>query len=810
MAALCEFELQIIGKFNEAATSKGSDGDGSDCPENSTFLDELRVEICEKHGSVENYLDHLLDSYIQSNYLGPVASEAASDTPGSVNKKCQAYLQSVCSEPVSVKSKHLHCLALGQFIVDSLLLPAFQPMHCLYSARLISLLQDMLEDKAPALHKRLMSIVENGVQLDDPDDDLTSSPEAVAKFERYFEHQLLLAQLCLAYFESRHAIRIVTECQARLGLTASLSGAAGVRTRFQQTSHAQLYLSIDARHAGLRDYQAELETSGSQLPRDVAPTDDTLLPTVKFSETDSDAELARLAASNLSPVEQVCLLAASDCHRRSRASDGIIEEELLAYANALLIRPTSWSATAAALLRRSRIELGLLGGSGGSGGASSRRLERALHQLEELSNQLAKPDPEFYPFRRRLFFACSLPPVWRLQLDLADALAAVGAVSSALDIYLRWDSYSQIIACYQKLDKPALAEKIIRDRLAESETPELYCALAEVTRDWNHLHTAWRLSNGRCARAARSLGYVAMVAGQYAEAMRQFELALAANHLQPKAWFTYGCCCLQAGEIEKAELAFRRSAQLEPDNYEAWTNLGTAMVRRGNKIGACSALREALKSNWEQWRVWDNYLAVCADTGQFNEAMRAYHRLLELRPKYWDPHSAGVLIRAASSDEELIEDSAAREDLRRRLLTLFARVAAQSSGDAEFWWLYAKLLSLTEEGETGKASLNAELKGRILQTLQKCHRCDTQQSDWFKSSADNRDRVLNRAADIAQRYLDFAEDCPQSLLSARLMLTGLLARRLEDGPPMPPPPAELMQRLREQLESINSLLKPAV
>uniref|UniRef100_A0A1I8I826 Small ribosomal subunit protein eS17 n=1 Tax=Macrostomum lignano TaxID=282301 RepID=A0A1I8I826_9PLAT len=108
-----------------------------------------------------------------------------------------------------------------------------------------------------------------------------------------------------------------------------------------------------------------------------------------------------------------------------------------------------------------------------------------------------------------------------------------------------------------------------------------------------------------------------------------------------------------------------------------------------------------------------------------------------------------------------------------------------------------------------KASLNAELKGRILQTLQKCHRCDTQQSDWFKSSADNRDRVLNRAADIAQRYLDFAEDCPQSLLSARLMLTGLLARRLEDGPPMPPPPAELMQRLREQLESINSLLKPA-
>uniref|UniRef100_A0A1I8FH41 Protein kinase domain-containing protein n=1 Tax=Macrostomum lignano TaxID=282301 RepID=A0A1I8FH41_9PLAT len=266
-----------------------------------------------------------------------------------------------------------------------------------------------------------------------PDDDLTSSPEAVAKFERYFEHQLLLAQLCLAYFESRHAIRIVT---SRLGLTASLSGAAGVRTRFQQTSHAQLYLSIDARHAGLRDYQAELETSGSQLPRDVAPTDDTLLPTVKFSETDSDAELARLAASNLSPVEQVCLLAASDCHRRSRASDGIIEEELLAYANALLIRPTSWSATAAALLRRSRIELGLLGGSGGSGGASSRaRLERALHQLEELSNQLAKPDPEFYPFRQTGEPPATLPGAYPTVDALVCPLASLGYVAMVAGQY---------------------------------------------------------------------------------------------------------------------------------------------------------------------------------------------------------------------------------------------------------------------------------------------------------------------------------------------------------------------------------------
>uniref|UniRef100_A0A1I8FBY4 TPR_REGION domain-containing protein n=1 Tax=Macrostomum lignano TaxID=282301 RepID=A0A1I8FBY4_9PLAT len=56
---------------------------------------------------------------------------------------------------------------------------------------------------------------------------------------------------------------------------------------------------------------------------------------------------------------------------------------------------------------------------------------------------------------------------------------------------------------------------------------------------------------------------------------RQFELGTSRNHLQPKAWFTYGCLLLQAGEIEKAELAFRRSAQLEPrNNYEAWTNLG--------------------------------------------------------------------------------------------------------------------------------------------------------------------------------------------------------------------------------------------
>lgn len=51
------------------------------------------------------------------------------------------------------------------------------------------------------------------------------------------------------------------------------------------------------------------------------------------------------------------------------------------------------------------------------------------------------------------------------------------------------------------------AEKLIRERLAESETATLLCYLGDVTADVQHYHRAWQVSGQRSARSQRSLAY---------------------------------------------------------------------------------------------------------------------------------------------------------------------------------------------------------------------------------------------------------------------------------------------------------------
>lgn len=68
-------------------------------------------------------------------------------------------------------------------------------------------------------------------------------------------------------------------------------------------------------------------------------------------------------------------------------------------------------------------------------------------------------------------------------------------------------------------------------------------------------------------------------------------------------------------------------------------------------------------------------LDVCA----FGDAIRAYHRLIDLREKHIDAQALGLLTKAVS--ENLLDDSGkGAECYRSKLLELFGRVTATVSG----------------------------------------------------------------------------------------------------------------------------------
>jgi hypothetical protein len=81
-----------------------------------------------------------------------------------------------------------------------------------------------------------------------------------------------------------------------------------------------------------------------------------------------------------------------------------------------------------------------------------RAVERALSQLQELADSLAKVSPDAH--RRIEYFYVSLIPLeCELQSEFAEVLKSLGAISSALDIYIRLQLWDGVIACYQQLDR---------------------------------------------------------------------------------------------------------------------------------------------------------------------------------------------------------------------------------------------------------------------------------------------------------------------------------------------------------------------
>ena len=71
-----------------------------------------------------------------------------------------------------------------------------------------------------------------------------------------------------------------------------------------------------------------------------------------------------------------------------------------------------------------------------------------------------------------------------------------------------------------------------------------------------------------------------------------------------------GSAAFRSEKWEIAIKAFRTCTYLDPENHETWNNLAASYLKLNQKDKAHSVFTEALKVDYENWKIWENFLWV--------------------------------------------------------------------------------------------------------------------------------------------------------------------------------------------------------
>ena len=422
----------------------------------------------------------------------------------------------------------------------------------------------------------------------------------------------------------------------------------------------------------------------------------------------------------LEPLDSVTLLLYASSITNTSPSDTITREETLPFATRVLQGGSSnWQIYSLALLLRSRIE-----------GYSSRTTERGLLQLQALVDQiiieLTSPEkrlsstntflPDTQPSsiapvaeRLRYIWLLSPPTRWELEIELAARWTSLGGLKSALEIYERLQMWPEIALCWAGIEREDKARRVIRRQLfwetnrsietyggtrsekdinkdqktyqgppkqtPPANAPRLYCILGDIDHDPAMYEAAWAVSNGRYARAQRSLGRFYFARKSFGLAAESYQKALKVSAIAEATWFALGCTYLELEEFERAVEAFSRAVQLNGDDAEAWSNLAAALLhldrrkrnengnegpeeeedkqdisryRRNNRLNALKALKHAARLKHDNFHIWENLLTVAASTSppSYTDIITAQTRLIEIR---------GPVVSERAVDVEIME-----------------------------------------------------------------------------------------------------------------------------------------------------------
>ncbi|XP_067127794.1 tetratricopeptide repeat protein 27 [Centruroides vittatus] len=635
-------------------------------------------------------------------------------------------------------------------------------------------------ERNPIIHSKIFKLV----------DEIQNSDSLKQHWQLHVQFCVEVSLIYIYYHEVTKAKQLLLLAQDIIGLDVQLSSALGKRTYYQQNALPQLLLKVKRSDKIADIFLPNESLISDSFLKNITLKDDTILNEIKFlNEEDNEVD-------TLYPEEQVIILALSSLAKKYFSIDPLMHEELMTYFDFLLKQTKVWCIQIQSLMHRCQLEK-----------TNSRRVERAMMQMQELVDCTLKEDAPVIA-RLYLFYCTQIPPYWMMEKELADIFLSLGVNQSALEIFLRLELWEDVVYCYKRLQRRQRAEALIRHLLETEETPLLWCLLGDATDDESCYLKAWELSSHRNSRAQKSLGNLYFQRKQYKECIPYFQKSLELNHLQLEVWFSLAYAATKTEEYELAAKSYRTVVGLDNDNFEAWNNLSNAYIKMKQKERAWKTLQEALKCNYEDWRIWENYLLVCIDIGAFEDVIKAWHRLIDIKGKHMDEEVLSILIKAILEDMPDIYGHPASK-LRKNALTLLGRITSKVTNNSKAWQLYAKLC-LNPEGDN-----NQETMERALQYLQKAYRSAIQKQNWQKNPSSCKE-VLYHAKELTEAYLHCQKSCSnenltkQLLSSASLMIKSVQAAASKEVEYFPHEECNeittLLSSLNEYSSEINSKL----
>jgi Tfp pilus assembly protein PilF len=276
---------------------------------------------------------------------------------------------------------------------------------------------------------------------------------------------------------------------------------------------------------------------------------------------------------------------------------------------------------------------------------------------------------------------------------LVTLLPVIGLVQVGSQAHADRYGYMPLIGLFVIL--ASLGEEGVRRLKAPRwAAPATGCAvalgLAVATRSqvlvWHDTQTLFEhaIANVKGAYVAHNgLGILYGKSRRYDEARKAFDAALAIDPDYYDAWSNLGQIALDQGDLEGAVRYYQKAIQYRRTAPKTVNNLGTALARLGRYAEAIGYFEESIRLDPDYLSARYNHANVLNELGRSDEAVAEYRRLIEASPKYARAHGGlasiyskqGKLREALASFETALrlepDNAQARsgaEEVRQRLV----------------------------------------------------------------------------------------------------------------------------------------------